>query len=167
MTALIKNITMNNNFMTIYLVDGSPNSVTGSVSSRTPSLVPFPSVSLLRSVHSVTPGTRTKSSYPSYKATTDQSPAPEHAVLPKSSTNKTFLHGGVDADAFFSNRDPKDILFGSLQDGKQLPHRIWNQLDYNFVFQLGDLDLGDKITMHYYDVRKQTDLDHTKVDRIA
>ncbi|KAF9273229.1 hypothetical protein BGZ88_003958 [Linnemannia elongata] len=87
-------------------------------------------------------------------------------MLPKSIADKTFTHD-VDADAFFNNRDPKDILFGSLQDGKQLPHRIWNQPDYNFVFQLGDLDLGDKITMHYNDVRKQTDLDHTKVDRIA
>ncbi|KAF9948268.1 hypothetical protein BGZ70_002282 [Mortierella alpina] len=148
----------------IDILDGSPSSATGSLWSRTPSPVPFPS---LCSVQSTSPETPTKSPHLTYKATTDQSSALELAVSPKSIVSKTFTKDDVDAFAFFNKRDPKDILFDSLQDGKRLPQRIWNQPDYNFVFQLGGLDLGDKITMHYNDVRKQTDLDHTKVDRIA
>ncbi|KAG9319511.1 hypothetical protein KVV02_002816 [Mortierella alpina] len=149
------------------MLDGSPNSATVSLWSRTPSPVPFSSISSLCSVQSTSPETPTKSPRLSYKATTDQSSALEHAISPKSIVNKTFMNDDVDAFAFFNKRDPKDILFDSLQDGKRLPQRIWNQPDYKFVFQLKDLDLGDKITMHYNDVRKQTDLDHTKVDRIA
>ncbi|KAF9915708.1 hypothetical protein FBU30_001782, partial [Linnemannia zychae] len=149
------------------ILDGSPNSVTGSILSRTPSPVPFPSISSMCPDHADTPGTQTKLSHLSYEVTTDHSSVPEHAIFPKLNANEPFTHDDVDADFFFNNRDPKDILFGSLQDGKQLPLRIWNQPDYDFVFQLGNLDLGEKITMHYNDVRKQTDLDHTKVDRIA
>ncbi|KAF9118038.1 hypothetical protein BGW39_001559, partial [Mortierella sp. 14UC] len=124
------------------ILDGSPYSAPGSVLSRTPSPVPFPSISV------------------------DRPLAPEHTKSPETIVSKTRTHD-VEADIFFNNRDPKDILFGSLQDGEQLPHWIWNQPDYKFVFQLGGLDLGNKITTLYNDVRKQTDLDHTKVDRIA
>ena len=148
-------------------MDGSPNSATGSVWSRTPSPVPFPSISSLRSVQSDSSEARTKSSHLNYNATADQLSAAEHTVLPKSIADKTLTKEEIEAYAFFNNQNPKDILFGSLQEGKQLPPRIWNQPDYNFIFQLGDLDLGDKITMHYNDVRNETELDHTKVDRIA
>ncbi|KAF8975837.1 hypothetical protein BGZ52_008537, partial [Haplosporangium bisporale] len=41
------------------------------------------------------------------------------------------------------------------------------QPDYDFECQLDGLDSGNKITRLYNDVRKQKDLDHTKVDRIA
>ncbi|KAF9371918.1 hypothetical protein CPB97_001600 [Podila verticillata] len=95
-----------------------------------------------------------------------QTIAPEYTQSPKTIVRKSLTHD-VETDIFFNSRDPKDILFGSLQDGEQLPDWIWSQPDYNFELQLDGLDLGNKITKLYNDVRKQKDLDHTKVDHIA
>ncbi|KAF9308258.1 hypothetical protein BG003_011352, partial [Podila horticola] len=145
--------------------DESPDSAPGSESSRTPSPVPFPPISSLRSLHSVTSGIQTPSPR-DCEPSMNQSIAAEHTLSPKTIVRKTLGHD-MEADIFFNNRDPKDILFGSLQDGEKLPDWIWNQPDYDFDCQLDGLDLGNKITRLYNDVRKQKDLDHTKVDRIA
>ncbi|KAF9084655.1 hypothetical protein BGX29_002447, partial [Mortierella sp. GBA35] len=140
--------------------DGSPSSGPGSVSSRTPSPLPFPTISPLRSA----PSLSVPSSCRNLISTKDQSLAHEHS--PETIVSNSLTHG-VEADIFFSNRDPKDEMFQSMQNGKQLPDWVWKQPDYDFVLQLGSLDLGDRITSLYNGVRKQTGLDHTKVDQIA
>ncbi|KAG0052145.1 hypothetical protein BGZ90_006576, partial [Linnemannia elongata] len=78
-------------------------------------------------------------------------------------------HGSVTCTRakFIGNDYPKDEVFRSLQNGKQLPDWVWKQPDYDFILQLGSLDLGDRITSLYNGVRKQTGLDHTKVGQIA